>query len=313
MSKLLKVYSPKDIDLQIDYSFTFRCNYDCSYCTSHDVNHPLLTRTYKEISDSLNYLTSFYPNKNIGITFLGGEPFLYKDLVKVIINLDRGYSIVLTNLSISKTYIKKNFLPEYKDKFRIKASWHPEFSNPDEFIEKILLIKDIGYNIRASVCVHTKKEFFDKAVYILDKLPDISDVHTLWNMASNNITHSKLFEYTDYQKQIMNRYIDKQKESGYEKAVQLTYDDKVIEIDSRLMFIDSLTNFKGMKCYAGHEKLHILENGNVFGASCFLSHSKLSLGNMFNKTFRVPTSVITCPFTFCGCIGDIKITKEAQK
>jgi len=111
----------------------------------------------------------------------------------------------------------------------------------------------------------------------------------------------------------MNKYTDKQIESGHEKAVQLTYDDKVIEIDSRLMFIDSLNNFKGMKCYAGHEKLHILENGEVFAATCFLGHNKLSLGNMFTKTFRVPTSVIKCPFTFCGCISDIKITKEAQK
>ena len=313
MSKLLKVESIKNYDLQIDYTFTFRCNYDCSYCTSHDINHPLLTRSYKEIYGALNYITDFYPNKKIIFNFLGGEPFLYKDLVKVLINLNRSYSTVLTNLSISKTYIEKNFLPKYKDKFRIKASWHPEFSDPDEFIEKVLLIKNTGYAIRGSICMHTEKESFDKAVYILDKLPDISDVHTLWNMASNNIEYGKLFDYTDSQKEIMNKYTDKQIESGYEKAVQLIYDDKVIEIDSRLMFIDSLTNFKGMKCYAGHEKLHILENGNIFGASCFLSHNKLSLGNMFDKTFRVPTSVITCPFTFCGCIGDIKITKEAQK
>ena len=308
MSKLLKLESlDKKHDLQIDYSFTFRCNYDCSYCDSHDVNHPLLTRNYKEISDALNYLTNFYPNKKIIFTFLGGEPFLYKDLVKVLTNLNKGYATVLTNLSISTSYIKKNFLSKYNNNFNIVASYHPEFSDPDEFIEKILLIKKIGYKISGSIVMHPNKDFFQKAIYILDKLPKNSGVHTLWNTASNSKHYGKQYKYTDYQKKIIKKYVDKSKD-----RLKATYDNKTIYLDSRFMTINSLNNFNGMKCHAGHEKLHILESGEIFAAGCFLQHRQLSLGNIFNRTFKAPTSVITCPFTFCGCISDIKITKEAQ-
>ena len=89
MSDLIKVSSvEKDsFDLTIDYLLTFRCNYDCSYCTSHDVNHPPLMRSANEIIDALTFIFKHYPNKKIKLGILGGEPFLenkYLDIFKKI-------------------------------------------------------------------------------------------------------------------------------------------------------------------------------------------------------------------------------------
>ena len=72
MSDLIKVSTvEKDsFDLVIDYLLTFRCNYDCSYCTSHDVNHPPLNRSANEIIDALTFIFKHYPNKKIKLGFV---------------------------------------------------------------------------------------------------------------------------------------------------------------------------------------------------------------------------------------------------
>ena len=86
MSTLLKVEPTKRFkDLEIDYLLTFKCNYDCSYCISHDVNHPTLKRNPEEIIEGVKFLISFYPDKKRKkLVLLGGEPFLYKPIAEVL-------------------------------------------------------------------------------------------------------------------------------------------------------------------------------------------------------------------------------------
>ena len=62
MSELIKVSTVpiNSFDLEIDYLLTFRCNYDCSYCTSHDINHPPLQRSTKEIIDAFNFIFKYF-------------------------------------------------------------------------------------------------------------------------------------------------------------------------------------------------------------------------------------------------------------
>ena len=108
MSTLLKVEPTKRFkDLEIDYLLTFKCNYDCSYCISHDVNHPTLKRNPEEIIEGVKFLISFYPDKKRKkLVLLGGEPFLYKPIAEVLNELTKLLPVnVLTNLSVSKNYL----------------------------------------------------------------------------------------------------------------------------------------------------------------------------------------------------------------
>ena len=71
MSKLLKLEAiTNKHNLTIDYMLTFRCNYNCYYCTSHDINHPLHKYSVEEISESLNYLSSLYKDKKIQLILI---------------------------------------------------------------------------------------------------------------------------------------------------------------------------------------------------------------------------------------------------
>jgi len=312
MSKLLKLEAiTNKHNLTIDYMLTFRCNYNCSYCTSHDINHPLHKYSVEEISESLNYLSSLYKDKKIQLILLGGEPFLYKDLLKLITNLKDTFMRIriTTNLSISLAYIKKNFINFNRDKLRIVASYHPEFSNPDEFIEKILFLQKLNYSIGCTVMMHPDNKLFAKSLYILNKLPKTARAASLWKMDDHNHIFGNVYKYTESQRKEINKFkfIDSQ---SYVKA---TYEDKITYPSVNEIILQNLDNFKGMKCYAGYEKLHITENGDVYPSACFLKYPNVRLGNMFKKTVRVPTSIVTCPFTFCRCDTDVRITKETQK
>ena len=197
MSKLLKFEEHhKLFDLDIDYMLTFRCNYDCSYCISHDINHPLHKHSAETISNSLNYLHNLYDNKKIKLKFLGGEPFLYKNLFKVVDLLNNNITVrVTTNLSISLKHIKKHF-SDYNDKIRIGASYHPEFADPDSFIEKVLYLKKLKFNIKVGSAMHPAKKLFNRCVYVLNKLPNISRPTLLSKMGENNQIFGKTYYYT---------------------------------------------------------------------------------------------------------------------
>lgn len=307
MSKLLKFEEHhKPFDLNIDYMLTFKCNYDCSYCTSHDVHHPLHKYSAETISNSLNYLHDLYDNKKTQLKLLGGEPFLYKNLLKIVDLLNNNITVrVITNLSIPLTYIKKYF-SNYSDKIIIAASYHAEFADPDSFIEKVLYLKKLKFNINVPVAMHPDKKLFNKCVYVLDRLPNISKPVLLSKMGENNQIFGKTYYYSPQQLETLKKFSKK-----INKQFKATYDDKIKYSSFFDIVSQNLDNFKGMSCYAGHQKIHVKENGDVYPSACFLNTS-VRLGNMFKRTIKRPDSVVTCPFTFCRCQSDLQITKEAR-
>ena len=307
MSKLLKFEEhPERSNLTIDYMLTFKCNYDCSYCTSHDINHPLHKHSPETISNSLNYLDNLYDNKKTQVNLLGGEPFLYKNLLKVIDLLNNNITVrVITNLSIPLTYIKKSF-SNYNEKIKIRASYHPEFSDPDSFIEKVLYLKKLKFNIESIAAMDPSKELFDRCVYVLNKLPNINRPTLLSKMGENNQIFGKTYYYTPQQLETLKKFSKKPN-----TQFKATYEDKIKYFSTYDIISQDLDNFKGMSCYAGHQKIHVKENGDVYPSACFLN-TGVRLGNMFKRTVKIPNSLVMCPFTFCRCHSDLQITKEAR-
>lgn len=297
--------------LLIDYMLTFKCNYDCSYCISHDINHPLHKYTVEEISSGLNYVSNSYPNKKIYLTILGGEPFLYKNIFEIIDSLNDNFIFtkIITNLSMPFSFIKKN-ISKNKSKIKIGASYHTEFADPDEFIEKFSYIVKSNYNITGSIMMHPDNNLFAKGLYVYEKLKGMSiKMHPLWKMGEFNQIYGNEYKYSKYQKE----KFDSVKKTNIGLVAHVTYKDKTKDIiPMNTMVANNLDNFKGMKCYAGQEKIHITENGDIYPASCFLRNPSTRLGNIFKRKFRKPISPITCPFLHCRCDTDIQITKQAQ-
>jgi len=309
MSELVKVstVSKNTFDLEIDYLLTFRCNYDCSYCISHDVNHPSLQRSSDEIIDACNFIFKQYSNKKIKLRILGGEPFVYKyfiNLVNKLSNNDFLQINIITNLSVSekaldKLKVSKNIV--------ISASYHPEYSNNKDFVNKIKYLQNKGFITDCSVSIHPNEKYLKSSLYVLDNITENVYPKFLSIQPKSNINiYGKSYEYSKIIKDTIKKY---RNSDSVISDLKYEFSDNTSEIFSMSdIMINNKDNFKGLLCKAGHDKLHINEQGDIFPAACFLN-SRIILGNIFKKTFKRPTSYVTCPFTSCKCTTDLTLTK----
>ena len=308
MSDLIKVSTvEKDsFDLVIDYLLTFRCNYDCSYCTSHDVNHPPLNRSINEIIQALNFIFKHYPNKKIKLAILGGEPFVYKSFTNLVNELSNYNFLqvnIVTNLSVTEKTLQKL---KVCNNIRISASYHPEFSNNKDFVNKMKYLQNNGFKTSCSVSIHPDEKYLKNSIYVLENLKGNIFPNFLSSMTESNINvFGKSYTYSEKIKSAIKKYDNKVHSHDF----KYEYIDKTSEIFSISdITINNRDNFKGLLCKAGHDKLHINERGDIFPAACFLN-TRVILGNMFKNTFKRPTSYITCPFTSCKCTTDLTLTK----
>jgi MoaA/NifB/PqqE/SkfB family radical SAM enzyme len=67
-----------------------------------------------------------------------------------------------------------------------------------------------------------------------------------------------------------------------------------------------MNQYKGWECNAGLESLMINWDGDVHRATCRVGGS---LGNIYDKTFNVPSEPIVCTRDWCTCAADIPLTK----
>lgn len=295
---------PVKHNLVIDYLLTFRCNYDCSYCISHDINHPTLKRSVDEIIEGLEFLLKNYPEKTSKIYLLGGEPFVYKDFIPLLNELSYLSQVTaITNLSVSKKVLNNI---KVSNNISLTASYHPEFSDCEEFVEKVKYLQEKGIEVKASVSVHPEEKYLKSILYVLENIDKNCYPKYLSIMPNNSEIFSKSYEYSEKIKSSIKKF-DNSKQSF--KNLVYEYDDGTVKINSiSEIVINNLDNFKGMKCKAGHDKLHIDEKGDIFPSACLLN-TKTVLGNIFKKTFKLPNNYITCPFTFCKCTSDLTLEK----
>ena len=308
MSELVKVSTviKNTFDLEIDYLLTFRCNYDCSYCISHDVNHPSLQLSSDEIINALTFIFKQYSNKKIKLRILGGEPFVYKhfiNLVNELSNNDFLQIVIITNLSVAEKTLEK--LKE-SENIIISASYHPEYSNNKDFVTKIKYLQNKGFKTYCSVSIHPDEKYLKSSLYVLENLTGNIIPNYLSSMTESNVNiFGKSYDYTEKIKTAIKKY-DNKVPRYYFNYEYTDRTNKIFSISD--ITINNRDNFKGLLCKAGHDKLHINERGDIFPAACFLN-TRVILGNMFKNTFKKPTNYVTCPFTSCKCTTDLTLTK----
>lgn len=67
-----------------------------------------------------------------------------------------------------------------------------------------------------------------------------------------------------------------------------------------------VNTWKGWRCAAGTENLHITPDGNMYSATCKVGGL---LGNVFEGTFNIPKEWIVCTKDWCMCGADMQIRK----
>lgn len=299
MQNSLRALVPHFDTINIWWMITMRCNYACWYCASYDNTLPndkfKSIETYKR---SLDYLKSLWSSEEkIVVTLTGGEPLLFKQWPQLLYY--EGIKInILTNLSVSLETLK-NRLGQGENTNSIIVSYHPQFSNYNEILPKLLYLKEKGHLKVVKVLNDTHRpEVVSEAykLFIENDLPVI-------------------FTYLDNQKE-ENRLIgsnisikNSKKPNKIAKKLEIVYDSHSELVDSDYIYRNGLNKFEGMLCGLGQRNLYLDYMGNAYPSACLLNFRKARLGNVFNEDITLYTKPKTCPFTFCACGSDFEFPK----
>jgi len=310
MTDITKVETfTKEYDIEVEWDITFRCNYSCSYCASYNNNNPLKLKSLEEYCKAVDYLISYFPDKIIKINILGGEPTLFKHWVLLLEYIEsKGHvPTITTNLSTPIATLNKKI---YNTKLKecVNTSFHPEFADENDFVAKAILLRNTG--LLKSIGILALPSHWDIAIRVLNRLKHIPTcglcVIKNEDTSSTAIADS-VISYTDAQLGIIN---DNTISNAQTRVTRVTRGNTVTEYSSTDAMLSAKEyNFKGMLCNVGVTRIHIKDTGDCYPSACLLNNRKACMGNIYKQDLRKIAKAIVCPFTFCGCGPDLRITK----
>lgn len=263
--------------ISFSWNIHFKCNYRCPYCWFDGKWQELAKlNRYPSIKELIRPWESIYKRYgSVQINILGGEPFLYPNLVDLIKELSNLHTIgITTNLSANiETFIKEID----SSNAGLLPTFHPLFAKFDDFIKKILLLREnnfankkvayLAYPPQLKQTDYYRKRFENEGFSL--------EVMTFWG-EYNGISYPA--GYTEEEREMIQPYLA---EWAGEKF-QLT--PKKME--------------KGKLCRAGQRYAVIDPSGNV--ARCGSSSSKF-IGNLFDENFKLLDQPFPCSSDYCPC------------
>lgn len=124
---------------------TLECDFFCNYCsTPYAETDEIGPEQWIELINSQPYEK---------VVFTGGEPLMYKGLFDVIKGIEIP-SIIFTNLHAWK---KEYSFELDRNKTSFYISWHPQYEDLDDFVEKVIDLRDNKYNIEGVFWVRFSK------------------------------------------------------------------------------------------------------------------------------------------------------------
>jgi hypothetical protein len=147
----------KEIYLPDRYNYiaaflTLDCNIKCAYCINSFGNMNLVKKLTMPGERWIAILDRLKCSENLPITLQGGEPSLHPDFVRIINNLRQDLKIdILTNLSFDVEEFINNVDPLRLKREApyptIRVTYHPDYMDLDQTIEKTIKIQKAGFSI----------------------------------------------------------------------------------------------------------------------------------------------------------------------
>ena len=287
-----------------------RCNYSCAYCESFDNTKPANFQTLEDYEKAMRYLVEYFETSDLKIEILGGEPSLFKQWVELLnaINTLGAVPIIYTNLSMPSKILKKR-IELLEPKKCINVSWHTEFANHDTIVKNIKIIHESGH--LNTIDILADKRYWNEVqkAYEACKYTNVASLMCIKDEAAGKKEIiSSLIDYTQDEMEYINYTHIKGRSSG---TTTFKFEDQsTLQLNGLGDFYKhNLTNFKGMNCEIGQQRIHIKPNGDVYPSACMLNYQKACMGNLYKQNVRKPRRPIVCPFDMCACGPDLRITK----
>lgn len=327
--------------LQVLWNLGKRCNYDCSYCSSHvhDAVSPFidLDACVKLVNNTDKQVQAL--GKKIKWSFTGGEPFIdpgFMPLIKHIKSLPSTHSqTVTTNGSIGLSTLME--ASQYLTNITVSLHLERPESEVNAIVEKIIRLSQetdvyISVNLmflpgKMDLVKNTIEKFQPHAVkYILRKIWDLGDdepnpvprksrdlgkvdqqvKNKISNRAVIDIKNEKWLAYTAQELQMIDQSIES---PTYINIGMWDIDQDYHEIHSDLLLSNDMINFKNWVCYAGVDSAFIDFDGSIYRGMCMNGGavSTISMGKIF---FEEPT---ICHRNRCFCNHDMSARKSVQE
>jgi organic radical activating enzyme len=281
----------------LNYNVTTKCNQRCRYCYNLDLlqnNEDTDLKTWNIILAKIKRIYQKYANKKIIFTFLGGEPFLFKDLwqyVDDLIKIPNIFKVVITtNGSI---HPEETFLKKYKEKLLLLFSYHGKFTlNEPKFITNVLSSRQILERQNTEVTLIPYQENYQLNEYIA----------TL--MIVNNVNVSMMPIIIDGQIQPF----DENYQNLFERIYQYYDNDfSILSIDDKKynlyrFYQETKFNFKNSVCY----------NQSYVINKDYVCHT-CGIGKTYSLlNFELENISYICDRNSCTCFDELKSFKEVR-
>lgn len=325
LGELVKIKNRHPNILQVTWIINNICSNSCSYCLPSlfaGTNHGY---EWKNAKKFVSYILNNYEKSHWSIS--GGEPTMspfFKELVQMI---DKsGNTVGMTTNGVKPTRYLVDIAPYMN---YITYSYHPQFSNDDSIIEK-LLATNYYTNASVRVMIPANKPLWDKSIKFIERLRKIQaisyeSVKVLKYEDKSGPIAFETYNYTDEQL----KYFETNNARGPMKpsncmlpkisaplaATFIQKDgnryDEPEDINSVDYVNQGLSNFKGWSCNAGLESLFIGANGRVQTANCT---NDPQIGNINDPdNIKWPTKPTTCRLSLCHCATDMILTKSSPR
>lgn len=283
------------------------CNYSCSYCWPYahsDKPDYQSLNTYLKTIQSIKDQANNNGFNTFHWSFSGGEPTAYKELPALLYEVSNDSIHMTTNLSPGLKWWDRYLMMTRSARRRsITASYHAEFANEEEFIEKCKYLGD--HNVFVTVNQVMVPEQFDELYARCQRMHD-AGINVTLKPQSDPMASKVVSGYTEDQFDAM--------QNGFHQHFhdQEVMQVKLIDDEKKVWFIDQaerfnsfgFNKFKGWTCNSGYQSVIIRQNEVKRSYSC---HDEI-LGTL-DKGFKLFDSPKICMTNTCVSSADSKIPK----
>jgi tetratricopeptide (TPR) repeat protein len=272
----------------------YECNYRCSYCYAPKPEKLLFDEKnqnkalYLSLDEWIRIWDNIYGKYgSCRIRLDGGEPSMYPLFIELVAKVSRQHLLQInTNLSFDVSEFAKVASPEM---VRIDASFHPEFSTIENFVDKIKVLNECGFKLVVSCVAYPP---------FLDKIKEYKEPFEKLHIPF--ITHPFSGEFNG---------------KSYPRAYEIEEISKIYNLDeaSRLVMgwrkgEKNIT--KGKFCRMGQSYGRIYPNGDVY--RCCAEGGMFKIGNIAQNTFQLLDEAIECGSENCPCWKCMIVCEERR-
>ena len=283
------------------------CTYACSYCPSHLHDGSVPWIDYAKILRFLDKLLRHYQvglGKKIWLHYTGGEPTVYphfRSLIRAC--AARGFKQSV----ISNGVRTLNFWREaVTDLNYVVLTYHSEFAKPAHFYS---VVEELRQHVPVHVNITMLPERFDSCREVAMQLHQRFEDVTLSLKPLRVDFGRRLYDYTPEQLQVLKtplRPRARVRESTPRTIMVKIYDDgSRVPQKANMFLLNGENRWRGWRCAAGIEALHIKPNGEIFRALCRVGGA---VGRVDGEV-TLPGELAICDRDSCTCVSDILLTK----